>query len=142
MRDWARTDSHVARTVQRVDVQRIGILTQIFRDLGYGPAKAETRARVTYFHQVGYYALGICESSRERLARLPFYVQALTGRSASEAEGCALRLSPRQLRIVHQLSLGNRDKAIAKSLMLSAPTVNFHLRQLYRKSVSATGPQP
>jgi DNA-binding CsgD family transcriptional regulator len=133
MRDWARADSRVARAVKRVDVQRIGILTQIFRDLGYGPVKAETRARVTYFHQVGYYALGICESSGDRLERLPFYIQALTGRSAGEAKGRPLRLSPRQQQIVHQLSLGNRDKAIAKSLILSVPTVNFHLRQLYRK---------
>jgi DNA-binding CsgD family transcriptional regulator len=101
--------------------------------LGYGPAKAETRARVTYFHQVGYYALGICESRKERLERLPFYVQVLTGRSASEAQGRSLPLSPRQRQIVRLLSLGNSDKDIAKNLSLSVPTVNFHLKQLYRR---------
>jgi hypothetical protein len=41
---------------------------------------AHIRARVTYYHQVGYYALGIRESHKRRLNLMPRYVRALTGR--------------------------------------------------------------
>jgi DNA-binding CsgD family transcriptional regulator len=42
-------------------------------------------------------------------------------------------LSERERQIVRELSLGNSDKVIARRLALSPPTVNFHLRNVYRK---------
>ena len=33
-----------------------------------------------YYHQVGYYAMGVRESQRERRALIPYYQKALTGR--------------------------------------------------------------
>jgi AcrR family transcriptional regulator len=80
VRDWARTSVQVRETVQAVDARRIGVIEQIFLDLGYKGTEANIRARVTYYHQVGYYALGVHESRHERRALLPFYAKVLTGK--------------------------------------------------------------
>ena len=42
------------------------------------------RARVTYFHQVGYYTIGYNESLDARMALLPMYVYVLTGKFTPE----------------------------------------------------------
>jgi AcrR family transcriptional regulator len=80
VRDWARTSESVRQAVQRVDQKRIGVLEQIFNDLGYEGTEAHIRARVSYYHQVGYYAMGVQESRKERRALLPHYRKVLTGR--------------------------------------------------------------
>lgn len=78
VRDWARTSAAVLKTVHAVDDQRIAFIEQIFRDLGYIGKDAHVRARVTYYHQVGYYALGVRESRKQRLELLPYYTKILT----------------------------------------------------------------
>jgi AcrR family transcriptional regulator len=80
VRDWARTSAKVLDTVHAVDQQRISCIEHVFRDLGYIGKEAHVRARVTYYHQVGYYALGIRESRRQRLDLLPYYTKVLTQR--------------------------------------------------------------
>ena len=80
VRDWARTSASVRNVVAAVDQRRIGILEQIFKDLGYEGKDALIRARITYYHQVGYYALGVQESRKERRELLPYYQKVLTGR--------------------------------------------------------------
>jgi len=80
VRDWARTDKRVAHLVRKVDRERIGLLSQIFRDLGYDEEDADIRARVSYFHQVGYYALGLGESKTQRRKLVPLYLRVLLGR--------------------------------------------------------------
>jgi len=79
VRDWARISPKVANVVRRTDERRIAILHQIFRDMGCTGDEAIVRARICYFHQVGYYALGLGESRRERLRLLPTYIRLLTG---------------------------------------------------------------
>jgi AcrR family transcriptional regulator len=80
VRDWARTSEAVRNVVAAVDQRRIGILEQIFEDMGYAGKEAHIRARITYYHQVGYYALGIQESRKQRRELLPYYQKVLTGR--------------------------------------------------------------
>jgi AcrR family transcriptional regulator len=80
VRDWARTSSKVLDTVHRVDEQRLGFIERVFRDLGYVGTEAHVRARVTYYHQIGYYALGVRESRKRRLELLPYYTKILTQR--------------------------------------------------------------
>ena len=80
VRDWARLSGSVANTVRRVDDERIAVLAQVFKDMGYPDDESFVRARVTYFHQVGYYALGVRETREERLKLLPLYTRTLTGR--------------------------------------------------------------
>jgi AcrR family transcriptional regulator len=82
VRDWARTSAAVLKAVQSVDEKRIAIIEQMFLDLGYKGKDAHIRARVTYYHQVGYYALGVRESRKQRLELIPFYAKVLTGRDA------------------------------------------------------------
>jgi len=79
IREWARTSARVANLVRRVDRQRIDLLAGICLDLGYDPQEAEIRARITYFHQVGYYALGLKESDRARRKLAPIYTRVLLG---------------------------------------------------------------
>jgi hypothetical protein len=69
----------VLKVVERVDNRRIAVLERVFLDLGYKGKEAHVRARVTYYHQVGYYALGVRESRKQRLALLPFYKKILAG---------------------------------------------------------------
>jgi AcrR family transcriptional regulator len=80
VRDWARTSETVRKVVQAVDQKRIAVLEQIFNDMGYTGKEAHIRARVTYYHQVGYYAMGVQESRKERRALIPYYRKVLTGR--------------------------------------------------------------
>lgn len=80
VRDWARLSTHVAKAVRRVDDERIAVLTQIFTDLGFAAEEAFVRARVTYFHQVGYYAMGVQEPRDQRLRLMPLYSRVLIGR--------------------------------------------------------------
>ncbi len=80
VRDWARISPAVARTVKRVDRQRIMLLKTIYLDLGFKETDAFIRAGITYFHQVGYYTLGLDESRKRRKELAPLYIKALVGK--------------------------------------------------------------
>jgi AcrR family transcriptional regulator len=80
VRDWARVSGKVANAVRRTDDIRIDVLRQVFLDMGCEEKEAFVRARICYFHQVGYYALGVRESREERLRLMPLYTRVLTGR--------------------------------------------------------------
>lgn len=80
VRDWARTSADVAKIVRRVDNRRIKLLQAIFQESGFAVDQAMTRAQIMYFHQVGYYAMGVKESRPARLKNIPLYYKALTGR--------------------------------------------------------------
>ena len=79
MRDWARTSQKARRAVEEADDSRIGLLTDVFKRMGYEPEEAFIRARVAYFHQVGYYALGFKEDKKIREHYLPLYTKILAG---------------------------------------------------------------
>jgi AcrR family transcriptional regulator len=79
VRDWARTSPAVEAVVRRVDDRRIALLKDIFEGFGYDPDRAFIRARITYFHQVGYQAMEIIESRERRTALRPLYREALVG---------------------------------------------------------------
>lgn len=80
MRDWGRTAPEVAAVVKAVDEERIACIKRIFLDFGYAEQEAFIRARITYFHQVGYYTIGYNETQDARMALLPMYVYILTGK--------------------------------------------------------------
>jgi hypothetical protein len=79
VRDWARKDAKVAKVVSAVDDKRIEALTRMMHVYGHEGEAAFVRARIMYFHQIGYYALGINETLSDRLRRQPLYIFALTG---------------------------------------------------------------
>jgi AcrR family transcriptional regulator len=79
VRDWARTSKEAEAAVRRVDAERIDLLKSIFLGFGYDPERAFIRARITYFHQVGYYAMAIIEDRAVRDRLRPLYREALVG---------------------------------------------------------------
>jgi AcrR family transcriptional regulator len=81
VREWARRSGAVARTVRRIDSERIRLMTRIFKNLGFRNPEALIRARVAYYHQVGYYVLAVHESRRARRRLSPLYNLVLTGSS-------------------------------------------------------------
>lgn len=86
VRDWGRREASVAARVADADEQRLGALTAMFADHGYAADDALVRARLVYHSQVGYYAVGTAEPLATRLAYLPYYLEAMTGTTATAAE--------------------------------------------------------
>jgi len=80
IRDWARRSPDVARRVHNVDNERIRLIERIFHNLGFRGLEAHIRARITYYHQVGYYALAVHESRPTRRRLSSTYALALSGR--------------------------------------------------------------
>lgn len=87
VRDWARTSPEVAAVVRRVDKRRIKLVQTVFEECGFEPNEAYTRAQILYFHQVGYYAMGVKESMPARLKNIPLYFKALTGQDLQPRNG-------------------------------------------------------
>lgn len=81
VRNWANTSEATAVLLREIDSFRIGLYRNIFRVMGYSDAEAMIRARVCYYHQVGYQVMHIQETTEERLANEPFYTEILTGKS-------------------------------------------------------------
>ena len=85
VREWARISVPVAEVMHAVDDQRVAALRKIFACLGYSNKEAEIRAKVLYFHQIGYYTLGAHESVRQREMNLPVYLNVLCGEKYADA---------------------------------------------------------
>lgn len=83
VRDWARISRRAERAVRRVDQRRIDFIQRIYSDMGYSEEDAFINARILYFHQVGYYTLGIGETKDQRRRLLPLYVKAFTGKTVA-----------------------------------------------------------
>ena len=62
VREWALTSKAARAAIVRVDARRIAAIEEMMLDAGYEPDEARIRARVTYYHQVGYYAMRENES--------------------------------------------------------------------------------
>ena len=81
VREWAHSSPRTAQVLAEVEALRIDLLMQMFLALGFDEKRAQIRARITYFHQVGYGAMEIAEDPEERLLNLRFYAEALVGRT-------------------------------------------------------------
>jgi AcrR family transcriptional regulator len=79
VRDWSRTSRKLAREVAATDTLRMALLTRAFRSLGYSEDESLVRARITYFHQIGYYTLSFKEAAAERRRYQPLYGRVLLG---------------------------------------------------------------
>lgn len=79
VRNWASSSPQVAEAVHTVDSVRVEALRRLFIDAGYDDDEALVRARITYYHQVGYYTLGIKQSVERRRQLSPIYYRILTG---------------------------------------------------------------
>ncbi len=79
VREWGRSDQRAAWAVERADRERLKSLQRAFELLGYDPDKARIRARVFYYHQIGYYAIGVRQSIQERRRNKASYLEILFG---------------------------------------------------------------
>ena len=79
VREWGRSDQRAAWAIERADAQRISGLKQFFLALGYADDEALTRAQIFYFHQIGYYAIGIRQTVSERRRSAKLYIDILCG---------------------------------------------------------------
>jgi AcrR family transcriptional regulator len=85
VRNWARTSKAVTNAIQRADIQRLKFLESLFVSAQFSAQEASVRARVLYYTQIGYYAVGERITREERLAVVPLYYKVYTGRVLSKA---------------------------------------------------------
>lgn len=79
VRDWSRTSRKLAQEVTEIDDLRIGLLIRSFRAMGYPQDESVVRARITYFHQIGQYALSFKEDPAVRRSYQPLFGEVLLG---------------------------------------------------------------
>ncbi|WP_397578140.1 TetR/AcrR family transcriptional regulator [Sphingorhabdus sp.] len=85
VREWARSDERTAAAVKASDDERLATLRRFFELLGHGSEEATIRANTFYFHQIGYYAIGVKSSISERMKNAGTYLKILCGQRALEA---------------------------------------------------------
>ena len=95
IRTWARGDASVEEVMHRVDNEWINLMQLLFSPDIYDESERLVRARVVYFHQVGYHALALREPREERLRLIPYYYKVLTGQEPSDNLINALRVLAR-----------------------------------------------
>jgi len=78
VRDWSEKSSRTMAALRRIDARRVRLIRGIFLRLGFSEESAEIRARVQYYHQVGYQAMRVEETLEERLRSAPLYAEILT----------------------------------------------------------------
>ena len=91
VREWARGSTKARAALDGAELLRTSAISEMFERFGYAPKSALVRARVLYYTQIGYYALGIREPIEARLALTPFYLETITGVAASEADTASFR---------------------------------------------------
>ena len=69
------------KSTQEADDERVQAIAELFARSGYEATDAFIRARIIYFTQVGYYALGIREALEQRFQYLEAYFEGFTGQT-------------------------------------------------------------
>jgi hypothetical protein len=85
VRNWALSSPRVAKRIAFIDSLRMNLFEKVFEEMGYNHLDAMVRARVTYYHQVGYYTLDVHESKERRKELLPIYLNVLVGEAPLKA---------------------------------------------------------
>ena len=78
IRDWARISPPVKEAVKKIDTKRIDVLQDIYMNLGYDEKTAEFRAKIMYYHQIGYQTLAVEESLDQRLMNAAYYAEIIS----------------------------------------------------------------
>ncbi len=81
VREWARRAPELLERVQAEDDSRVAAIAGFLERHGFGQPEAFIRARVIYFTQLSYYALGVREPMAERLSYLDAYFKCFIGRA-------------------------------------------------------------
>ena len=86
LREWARRSPSIHQLVNHEDAARIDALCQFYRRFDYPMPQALIRARVLYYSQIGFYALGTSESLQTRLDYTEAYFEAFTGQRLTQQQ--------------------------------------------------------
>jgi AcrR family transcriptional regulator len=86
IRNWAQAAPNLHTSLQSADAERIAAITAMFAKFGFDRETADIRARTVYLTQVGYISMTTVEPLDLRLARMPGYVEAFTGRRPASGE--------------------------------------------------------
>ena len=86
IREWARRSTAIHALVDSEDAARIEALRGFYLRHDYPMPQALIRARVLYYSQIGFYALGTRESLQTRLGYTEAYFEAFTGRELAALE--------------------------------------------------------
>ena len=86
LREWARRSPSIHQLVDDEDAARIEALCQFYRCFDYPMPQALIRARVLYYSQIGFYALGTRESLQTRLDYTEAYFEAFTGQHLTQQQ--------------------------------------------------------
>lgn len=79
VRDWGRSSRLLATQMEAADALRVSLFIRAFREMGYDEDESVVRARITYLHQIGYYAVAFTEPVAERKRYQPIYGKVLIG---------------------------------------------------------------
>lgn len=79
VRDWARRDEALGTMLRDEDDARVAAIAAFFERFDFEPTEAFVRARVLYFTQLSFYALGIDEPMQRRVGYLDAYFLCFTG---------------------------------------------------------------
>jgi len=79
VRDWGRRSAAVRESMSAEDDNRIDAIARFFARHGFEQTDAFVRARVIYFTQLSYYALGVREPMAKRMSYLESYYRCFTG---------------------------------------------------------------
>ena len=91
LREWARRSESIHRLVDSEDAARIEALRRFYQRFDYPMPQALIRARVLYYSQIGFYALGTRESLDKRLEYTEAYFEAFTGQQLTAPEAAKFR---------------------------------------------------
>ena len=86
IRNWAQTAPALKRMLEDADADRIDAIRAMFERHGFCADQADIRARNVYLTQMGYIAMMTEEPLDTRLARMPGYVEAFTGRAPDPSD--------------------------------------------------------
>lgn len=79
VRDWARRGGALKAALVREDDSRVRAIAAFFERQNFEATEAFIRARVIYFTQLSYYALGVDEPLLQRIGYLNAYFRSFTG---------------------------------------------------------------
>ena len=91
LREWARRSESIHALVESEDQARIDALCDFYQRFDYAMPDALIRARVLYYSQIGFYALGTRESLQTRLGYTEAYFEVFTGRELSTIDAGKFR---------------------------------------------------
>jgi AcrR family transcriptional regulator len=86
IREWARRSAAIHALLDSEDAARIEALRRFYLRHDYPMPQALIRARVLYYSQIGFYALGTSDSLKTRLSYTEAYFEAFTGRELALLE--------------------------------------------------------